>query len=88
MTASKHSKTRRRIRKCPHQARQVQMVRILQGQWGLSVKQIARRMKVNVSSVRRYLPILLVNQIIVINYKAKQSGSKKPTNFYSLKGLK
>ena len=88
MTASKRNKTRRRIRKCPYQARQVQMVRLLKGQWGLSVKQIARRMKVSEGSIRRYLPILLVNNIIVINYKAKQSGSKKPTNYYALKGLK
>ena len=88
MTASTRNKISRRIRKCPHQARQVQLVRLLKGQWGLSAKQIARRMKVSVASVRRYLPILLFNKIVVINYKQNEVGARRPTHYYALKGLK
>lgn len=72
--------TRRRS----HQARQMQIVRLLRKEYGLSVKQIARRLKVSQRSVRRYLPILLEHDIVIVNFKAHEKGTK-PTNFYAVK---
>lgn len=76
-----------RNRRCSHQARQMQIVRVLDGQWGLTVKQIARRLKVSERSVRRYLPVLLLHRVVVINFKQNSVRSKKPIHYYALKGL-
>lgn len=88
MTVSKPSGTRRRIRKCPRHARMVQLKRILQGQWGLSVKQLARRMKVGTNSVRIYLKDLVLNKTVIINFRQNELHSKRPTFYYALKRTK
>jgi len=88
LTVSKPSGTRRRIRKCPRHARMVQLKRLLQGQWGLSVKQIARRMKVSTCSVRIYLKELVLNKTVIINFKQNELYSKRPTYYYALKRTK
>jgi DNA-binding transcriptional regulator LsrR (DeoR family) len=85
LTASKPNAIRRRIRKCSQRSRQIQVVRALQGQWGLTIKQIARRLRVSTDSVRRYLPGLIKNKIIIINFKQQESHSKKPIPYYALK---
>jgi predicted ArsR family transcriptional regulator len=66
-----------------HSKRQVQLVRILDRDYALSVRQIARRMKVSESSVRRYLPVLLEHQIVEIKYTAPRKGATKPINYYA-----
>ena len=62
----------------------MQVVRLLSKEYGLSVKQIARRLKISQRSVRRYLPILIDYDIVIVNFKAQENG-KKPTNFYAMK---
>jgi predicted ArsR family transcriptional regulator len=88
LTVSKPNGTRRRIRKCPRHARLVQLKRILQGQWGLSAKQLARRMKVSTNSVRIYLKDLVLNKTVIINFKQNELNSKRPTFYYALKRIK
>lgn len=88
MTASKPNATRRRIRKCPRHARLVQLSRVLQGQWGLSLKQIARRMKVSTNSVRIYLKDLMKTKKVIINFKQSDTHSKRPLHYYALKRTK
>lgn len=66
-----------------HSKRQVQLVRILDRDYALSVRQLARRMKVSESSVRRYLPVLLEHQIVEIKYTAPRKGATKPINYYA-----
>ena len=88
MTASKPSATRRRIRRCPRRARLVQLMRVLKGQWGLSTKQIARRMKVSENSARLYIGNLMETHNVVINFKHRGSDSKRPVFYYALKGTK
>ncbi len=85
MTASKPSVIRRRIRRCPQKSRHIQVMRALQGQWGLSIKQIARRLRVSENSVRRYLLPLVQNKTVVINFKHQEVYSKKPILYFALK---
>jgi len=87
LTASKPSVMRRRIRKCPRRARLVQLMRILKGQWGLSIKQIARRMKVSENSARCYIKTLMETNTIIINFKHRDLNSKRPVFYYALKGI-
>lgn len=63
--------------------RQLQLVHMLDRNYALSVKQMARRMKVSESSVRRYLPVLLEHQIVEIKYTAPRKGATKPINYYA-----
>jgi response regulator of citrate/malate metabolism len=88
LTASKPSATRRRIRRCPRRARLVQLMRVLKGQWGLSTKQIARRMKVSENSARLYIGNLMETHTILINFKYRDLNSKRPVFYYALKGTK
>ena len=88
MTASKPSATRRRIRRCPRRARLVQLMRVLKGQWGLSTKQIARRMKVSENSARLYIGNLMETHTVIINFRHRSSDSKRPVFYYALKGIK
>ena len=88
MTASKPSAMRRRIRKCPRRARLVQLMRVLKGQWGLSIKQIARRMKVSENSARLYIGNLMETHTVIINFRHRSSDSKRPVFYYALKGIK
>ncbi len=68
----------------PHTSRQLQVFRCLERNYALSVKQLARRLKLSVRSIRRYLPILLEHNIIYVRYTHALRNSKKPTNFYSI----
>jgi predicted ArsR family transcriptional regulator len=89
LTVSKQSAIRRKTRrKCPQKARHIQLVRVLEGHWGLSVKQIARRMKVCVSSVRKYLLPLIQNKTVVINFKHRDVTFGRPVHYYALKRKK
>ena len=88
MTASKPSAMRRRIRRCPRRARLVQLMRVLKGQWGLSIKQIARRMKVSENSARLYIGNLMETHTVIINFRHRSSDSKRPVFYYALKGIK
>jgi response regulator of citrate/malate metabolism len=88
LTASKPSAMRRRIRKCPRRARLVQLMRVLKGQWGLSIKQIARRMKVSENSARLYIGNLMETHTVIINFRHRGSDSKRPVFYYALKGIK
>lgn len=88
MTASKPSAMRRRIRRCPRRARLVQLMRVLNGQWGLSIKQIARRMKVSENSARLYVGNLMETHTVIINFRHRSSDSKRPVFYYALKGIK
>jgi len=88
LTASKHKALSRKIRRCPHQARQMQVVRTLKGQWGLTIKQLARRLKVSERSIRRYIPVLLEHDVIIVNFTYPVDGAKKYANYYALKRKK
>jgi response regulator of citrate/malate metabolism len=88
LTASKPSAMRRRIRRCPRRARLVQLMRVLNGQWGLSIKQIARRMKVSENSARLYVGNLMETHTVIINFRHRSSDSKRPVFYYALKGIK
>lgn len=66
-----------------HSNRQVQLVRTLDGDYALSVKQLARRMKVSESSIRRYLPVLLEHKVIEVKYTMPRKGAKRPTHYYA-----
>jgi response regulator of citrate/malate metabolism len=58
---------------------------VLENQYGLSVKQIARRMKVSQTSVRRYLEVLLKYKVVIVNFTAMSNKSKRPINYYANK---
>ena len=66
-----------------HSKRQVQLVRTLDQNYALSVKQLARRMRVSESSIRRYLPVLLEHEVIEVKYTMPRKGAKKPTHYYA-----
>lgn len=66
-----------------HSNRQVQLVRTLDKNYALSVKQLARRMKVSESSIRRYLPVLLEHKVIEVKYTMPRKGAKRPTHYYA-----
>jgi len=66
----------------------VQLSRVLNGQWGLSLKQIARRMKVSTNSVRVYLKDLMKIKKVIINFKQSDTNSKRPVHYYALKRTK
>lgn len=66
-----------------HSKRQVQLVRILDQNYALSVKQLARRMRVSESSIRRYLPVLLEHKVIEVKYTMPRKGAKRPTHYYA-----
>lgn len=66
-------------------SRQVQLVRILDSTFALSVKQIAKRMKLHERTVYRYLSPLVTHGIVYVRFKANERGSKKPVHFYSTK---
>jgi predicted ArsR family transcriptional regulator len=66
-----------------HSKRQVQLVRTLDQNYALSVKQLARRMRVSESSIRRYLPVLLEHKIIEVKYTMPRKGAKRPTHYYA-----
>ena len=66
-----------------HSNRQVQLVRTLDGDYALSVKQLARRMKVSESSIRRYLPVLLEYNVIEVKYTMPRKRAKRPTHYYA-----
>lgn len=85
MTVSKPNAIRRKIRKCPQKARQRQLVRLLEGQWGLSIKQIARRMKVSECSARRYVGAAVIRGYVIVNFTHQETHSKKPILYYALK---
>jgi response regulator of citrate/malate metabolism len=63
-------------------------MRILKGQWGLSIKQIARRMKVSENSARLYIGNLMETHTVIINFRHRDSDSKRPVFYYALKGIK
>lgn len=66
-------------------SRQMQLMRVLKGHHGLTLKQLARRMKVSERSVHRYLSILIEHKFIVVNFTSPVDGSKKPVNNYAIK---
>ena len=61
----------------------MQLVRTLDQNYALSVKQLARRMRVSESSIRRYLPVLLEHKIIEVKYTMPRKGAKRPTHYYA-----
>lgn len=61
----------------------MQLVRILDQNYALSVKQLARRMRVSESSIRRYLPVLLEHKVIEVKYTMPRKGAKRPTHYYA-----
>jgi response regulator of citrate/malate metabolism len=63
-------------------------MRVLKGQWGLSIKQIARRMKVSENSARLYIGNLMETHTVIINFRHRSSDSKRPVFYYALKGIK
>ena len=66
-------------------SRQVQVVRILDATYALSIKQLARRMKLTDRTVYRYIKPLIEHGIVYVRFKANERGSKKPVYFYSTK---
>lgn len=69
----------------PFGARQMQLMRVLKGHHGLTIKQLARRMNVSERSVHRYISILLDHKFLVVNFTQSTSKSKKPVNNYAIK---
>jgi predicted transcriptional regulator len=65
--------------------RQVQVVRILDSTFALSIRQLARKMKLTERTVYRYLNPLIQHGIVYVRFKANERGSKKPVYFYSTK---
>lgn len=66
-----------------HQSRQRQLVGILDREYALSVKQLAKKMKVSETSVRSYLSVLVLHKVVEVRYKQHKRSSKKPVNLYS-----
>jgi predicted ArsR family transcriptional regulator len=66
-----------------HQSRQRQLVALLDREYALSVRQLAKKMKVSESSVRSYLLVLVMHKVVEVKYKAHKRNSKKPVNLYS-----
>jgi predicted transcriptional regulator len=66
-------------------SRQVQVVRILDTVFALSVRQLAKRMKLTERTVYRYLKPLIEHGIVYVRFKAHERGSKGPVHFYSTK---
>jgi predicted ArsR family transcriptional regulator len=66
-----------------HQSRQRQLVEILDKDYALSVKQLAKKMKVSETSVRSYLSVLITHKVVEVKYKLHKRNSKKPVNLYS-----
>ena len=59
------------------------MVGILDREYALSVKQLAKKMKVSETSVRSYLSVLVLHKVVEVRYKQYKRSSKKPVNLYS-----
>ena len=59
------------------------MVGILDREYALSVKQLAKKMKVSETSVRSYLSVLVLHKVVEVRYKQHKRNSKKPVNLYS-----
>lgn len=65
--------------------RLMQLMRKLDGEYGLTSKQIARRMNVTIPSARRYINELLKSDLILVNFKAAVGKSKQLINHYAIK---
>lgn len=61
----------------------MQLVRLLDRDYALSVKQLARRMKVSESSIRRYLPVLIEHGVVEVKFTSPRKGTKKPAHYYA-----
>jgi Mn-dependent DtxR family transcriptional regulator len=66
------------MRACPSNARLVRLTRILQGKYAVSVKDVARIMKVSVVQARRYVSRLEEQGIIFLKYR-------KRYNYYAIR---
>ena len=65
--------------------RKLDMLEILRCHYALSVKQLMRKMKLSERSVRRYLTELIDDRTVHKKYRAKERGSNKPINYYSMR---
>jgi predicted ArsR family transcriptional regulator len=66
-----------------HQSRQRQLVAILDKEYALSVRQLAKKMRISESSVRSYLSVLVMHNVVEVKYKLHKLNAKKPVNLYS-----
>jgi predicted ArsR family transcriptional regulator len=66
-----------------HQSRQRQLVEILDKDYALSVKQLAKKMKLSETSIRSYLSVLMLHKVVEIKYKLHKRNSKKPISLYA-----
>jgi|1048.fasta_scaffold124617_2 DNA-binding MarR family transcriptional regulator len=65
--------------------RQMQLLRVLDGEYGLTSKQIARRMNVTIPRARVYINSLLKSDLILVNFRAPGKNTKHLLNHYAIK---
>lgn len=65
--------------------RQMQLLRVLDGEYGLTSKQIARRMNVTIPRARVFINALLKSDLILVNFRAHTKNTKRPMNHYAIK---
>jgi predicted ArsR family transcriptional regulator len=66
--------------------RQKEILLCLKGAYGLTRKQLMRRLKYSDSNLRKHLKELLERKEIVVNYKANSIEAKRPSHYYAIKG--
>ena len=74
-------------RRCPHQARQMQIVNALEAHVGMSAEQLARKLRVSERSVRGYLKVLVKYGVLDV-VQPHVIGTKRRENYYSLRRTK
>jgi len=66
----------------------MEIMRRLKNQHGLTIKDLARRMKVSERTVRRYIAILLEKRLIVVNFTFTNHVAKRPIYHYAIRRTK
>ena len=68
-----------------HTCRKIEIVGILTKEYALSAPQIAKKMRMHVRSIHRYLRELRAEKQIFRRYQLFGDGARRPTFFYSLR---
>lgn len=68
--------------------RQMEIVRRLKNQHGLTIKDLAKIMKVSERTVRRYMAPLLEKRIVVVNFTFTNYVAKRPVYYYAIRRVK
>ena len=71
-----------------HACRKLDILTILEREHALSAVELAKRLKMHVRSIRRYLIELRSQKHIYRRYQLFGDGARKPTFYYSLRRYK